>query len=99
MLTRTQVIEWMDEHHVTRKQLAQELNTNYNALCSVLSGSRTMSAGLSSRLEQLMQQSRQLVYVVPPEWEPLLKTWAATAGVTPEEMLTKILADAFKIER
>lgn len=99
MLTRTQILEWMDEHHITRKQLAQELGVNYNALCSTLSGTRPISAGLNARLEQLMQQSRQLVYVVPPEWEPLLKTWAATAGVTPEEMLTRILQDAFKIER
>lgn len=89
----------MGERSITRKQLAEELGTNYNALCSVLTGARPMSAGLASRIEQLMQKSGKLVYVVPQEWEPLLKTWAETAGVTPEEMLTRLLADALKIGR
>ena len=40
-----------------------------------------------------------LTVTLPHEYEPLLITWAATANITIDELVTQLLADALKIKR
>ena len=66
----------------------------------VLAGIKPLSPQLAARIGELMERHNGGGLTVPTdEFAPLLTTWAATANITIDELVTQLLADALKIKR
>ena len=100
MPTLEEIIEWQKAHGISRRELADMLHVNYKALCPVLAGTKPLSSQLAARIGELMERHNGgLTVTLPDEFAPLLTTWAATANITIDELVTQLLADALKIKR
>ena len=98
--TLNEIEEWRKHHSITRQGLADMLHVNYKALCPILAGTKPMTAQLSARIADLMEtHDKGLTVTLPHEFAPLLTTWAATANLTVDELVTQLLADVLKIKR
>ena len=66
----------------------------------VLAGIKPLSPQLAARIGELMERHNGgLTVTLPHEFAPLLTTWAETANITVDELVTQLLADALKIKK
>ena len=73
---------------------------NCNGSSPVLAGTKQLTPRLAARIGDLMERhNKGLNVTLPHEYEPLLTTWAATANITIDELVTQLLDDALKIKR
>ena len=100
MPTIEEIEKWRSSHSISRQELANMLHVNYKALCPILAGTKPLTAQLAARIADLMEKyDKGLTVTLPHEFEPLLTTWAATANISIDELVTQLLSDALKIKR
>ena len=98
--TLKEIEEWREQHSISRQELADMLHVNYKALCPILAGTRPLTPRLAARIADLMENhNKGLTITLPREFAPLLTTWAATANLSVDELVTQLLADALKISQ
>lgn len=98
--TLNEIEEWRKSHAISRQELADMLHVNYKALCPILAGTKSLTPQLAARIADLMEtHDKGLSITLPHEFAPLLTTWAATANLTVDELVAKLLADVLKIKR
>lgn len=96
--TLKEIEEWRKQYSISRQELADMLHVNYKALCPILAGTRPLTSRLAARIVDLMENhDKGLTITLPHEFAPLLTTWAATANLSVDELVTQLLADALKI--
>ena len=98
MLTVDDIEAWRKRQRLTCKELADIMGVNYFHLAAVLRGQRPLTEKLSKQVLEAMEgRGSGLQVAILPQYEELLRTWAATAGITVEELVQELLADALKI--
>ena len=98
--TLNEIEEWRKSHSISRQKLAEMLHVNYKALCPILAGTKSLTPQLAARITDLMKShGKGLTITLPLEFTPLLTTWAATANLSVDELVTQLLADVLKIKQ
>ena len=99
MPTIEEIEKWRSSHSISRQELANMLHVNYKALCPILAGTKPLTAQLAARIADLMEKyDKGLTVTLPLEFEPLLTTWAKTANITVDDLVTQLLADVMKLK-
>lgn len=99
MATITDIENWMKRAGINRKEAARRLGVAYTHFVAVLNGARPLTAKLSAAVEAQSSEDASLMVRVPDEMEPLLKVWAATAGITVEQLVQDLLAEALRLPK
>jgi transcriptional regulator with XRE-family HTH domain len=100
MLTVKEIEEWRLARGLSCKQLAERLGANYYHLASVLRGERPLTSRMQRAVEEVMKAEGQgLKVAIAPEYEELLRTWARTAGLSVEDLVQELLAEALRMKR
>lgn len=98
--TLNEIEEWRKSHSISRQGLADMLHVNYKALCPILAGTKPLTPQLAARIADLMEtHDKGLTITLPHEFAPLLTTWATTANLSVDELVTQLLSDTLKIKR
>ena len=72
---------------------------NCNESSPVLAGTKPLTPRLAARIADLMEKyGKGLTVTLPHEFEPLLTTWAKTANITVDDLVTQLLADVMKLK-
>ena len=97
MLTVQEIEAWRSRQGLSVKDLAAKLHVNYQHLAGVLRGVRPLTEKLSALVEVEMQRAAEGLKVsILPQYEPLLRAWAATAAISVDELVHELLAEALR---
>lgn len=96
MITPEELKEWMEQHGVTQGQLADAIYTTRVTINRFITG-KGSSAGLVKRIEEYIQKRGVIRMRVNKETQDKLSRLAARAGVSPEVMAERLLAELLGI--
>lgn len=97
MLTVQDIEAWRARQGLSVKDLAGKLRVNYQHLAGVLRGVRPLTEKLSALVEMEMQREAEgLKVAILPQYEPLLRAWAATANISVDALVHELLAEALR---
>lgn len=100
MPTVADINVWLTREQLSRKQLSDMLGVNHKALCMVLNGKRSLSKGLESRIEQIMNKANTDIMVrIDPGKEKVLRAWAELRGMTFEQIVDELLEQVLNIRK
>ena len=97
MLTVEKIEAWRKAEGLSCKELAGILRVNYQHFAAVLRGLRPLTEKLAALVEREMaRRENGLKVAVLPQYEPLLRGWADAAGISVEQLVQDLLAEALK---